>query len=309
MLVKRKAIQLSRQTLVVSLPSAWVKSNNIAKGDELDVQARDQELVVRNSTPRASRGKCANISLTTLDERTIRWVLSGLHKQGVDEIELSYTDQSSLPIITDVTKNLFIGMAMVKQGPKSCTIKSLAHEDPSTFDQTFRRAFQSTLTMADALFEAFKDHDLTSIPGIREMEKTNNQLTSFCQRLLNSSVIASSDKTHFLYTILWNLEKVCDDYKYICDTLISHPHRSSADMRGLLHSSNEYLRSYYELFYGFSINKLNDLAIQRTSLLSEAIRLVQATSFPENEIAIHLHNLVMKIQDFSTSMFAYHHVP
>ena len=80
-------------------------------------------------------------------------------------------------------------------------------------------------------------------------------------------------------------------------------------MRGLLHSSNEYLRSYYELFYGFSINKLNDLAIQRTSLLSEAIRLVQATSFPENEIAIHLHNLVMKIQDFSTSMFAYHHVP
>ena len=112
--VKRKAIQLARQTLVVSLPAKWVKLNNIIKGDELDIQLYDHELIIRNSEPKAARGKQASLSLAGLNERTVRWVLSGMHKQGIDEMNLSFDHPGHLAIVNDVTKNLFIGMALVR---------------------------------------------------------------------------------------------------------------------------------------------------------------------------------------------------
>lgn len=304
--MKRKAIRLSRQTLVLSLPAKWVRSNNIDKGDELDVQVNDQDLVVRASERKARRGISSSINLSNLHERTVRWILSGLQKQGVDEINVTYDSPSHLPIVSDVTKNLFVGMALVRQGPKGATIKSLAVDDPSTFDQTLRRAFQVTLTMGDSLYAAIKDGDLDSIEGIKELEKTNNQLTNFCQRLLNSGTVASSQKNHFLYTICWNLEKIADDYKYICDHLSRHPHEVPPMLVGHLHTVNDFLRGYYELFYSFSVEKLDALAKQKDALHSESLGLIQDHAHPEHVIAVHLHNLFMKTLDFSTSMYCYH---
>ena len=49
--MKRKAIQLASQTIVVSLPAKWVRQQGIKKGDEIDVEERGKELVIGNKMP------------------------------------------------------------------------------------------------------------------------------------------------------------------------------------------------------------------------------------------------------------------
>ena len=53
-MLKRKIIKLAEKTLVVSLPSSWVESQNIDKGDNVDVSVDDYKLIItpenKNST-------------------------------------------------------------------------------------------------------------------------------------------------------------------------------------------------------------------------------------------------------------------
>ena len=44
--MKRKAIQLANQTLVISMPSKWVKEQGIKKGDEIDVEEKGKRLMI-----------------------------------------------------------------------------------------------------------------------------------------------------------------------------------------------------------------------------------------------------------------------
>ncbi|MBW2994314.1 hypothetical protein KY315_02765, partial [Candidatus Woesearchaeota archaeon] len=123
MQMKRKVIQLARKTFVVSLPSKWVKKYDVKKGDELEVKDNSSSIVF--STQRQSDLKKTSIDITNTNERTLRWLLSSLHKKGYDEIELFYDNKNKTPIIQELIKDLFIGFAIVHQSNKRCIVRAI----------------------------------------------------------------------------------------------------------------------------------------------------------------------------------------
>ncbi len=51
--MKRKIIQIANSTQLVSLPRKWCLSNNVKKGDEIDVKEKDNNIVVStNAEPK-----------------------------------------------------------------------------------------------------------------------------------------------------------------------------------------------------------------------------------------------------------------
>jgi len=46
--MKRRAIQLAKKTLVVSLPQAWVRKQGIKKGQEIHVREQGRSLVLHS---------------------------------------------------------------------------------------------------------------------------------------------------------------------------------------------------------------------------------------------------------------------
>jgi phosphate uptake regulator len=201
----RKVIQLAGKTLVVSLPSKWAKRCGVRKGDEIDVDESGRRLILGASSSKDA-GK-ASIDLTGLSERTIRWVLSALHKKGYDEIEAKYSDAKSLKIIEELMKDLFTGFAIIRQGNNKCTIKAIAKESEEEFDSILRRAFLVTMSMGDNIVDLMKKDMAKSAPEILVLEKTNNQLTNFCERILIKKGAKMSENSCMTYAIVWNLEK------------------------------------------------------------------------------------------------------
>ena len=53
--MKRKIIKIADKTLVVSLPTAWVQSQNLDKGGEVDVEVADYKLII--TPPQDKLGK------------------------------------------------------------------------------------------------------------------------------------------------------------------------------------------------------------------------------------------------------------
>lgn len=303
--MKRKVIQLAHKTLVVSLPSKWVQNYGVKKGAELDVEERGQQIVF--STALLSPHERVELDFSKLDNDVIhRWVLSSLHKTGYNEIVVHYTDSSVIRVIQDAVRELLIGFVIVEQGRNRCVIRMVAEEQEREFDNMLRRAFLVTKSMGESIYDYVGSGRLGALSELLVLEKTNNQLTNFCERILNKKGYRNDKKRCFVYVVAWNLEKVCDHYRDICRILSESPKaRVGKSVVEALKLANDYFGRYYDLYYNFDINKLTSLNVELRSLKKKLDSMIVAGSGGvESLVLCSLSEFVTKVSDFSASFIA-----
>ncbi|MBI4453855.1 phosphate uptake regulator PhoU [Candidatus Woesearchaeota archaeon] len=302
--MKRKVIQIADKTFVISLPSEWVKRFNISKGDEIDLKEFNDGLII-SSQNQLGATSSIRINIANLNERVIRWYLSALHKAGYDEIEINYIDKDQLKLIYELMKNLFTGFNIISETKNVVVLKSISKENKEEFDAALRRSFRITISMGSELIECLKTKNYERLPLIKEKELLNNQLTNFCERLVNKHRF---EKSVFLYTIIWNLEKICDNYKYIInelgkqDTNINLKTPISKELINIFELANNYLEQYYDLLFNFDIKKLNTIDENKKQINSKTSAL--KLSGLDKEILNHLIVLITQTTDFSASIIA-----
>ena len=302
--MKRKVIQLAHKTLVVSLPSRWVKKYGVKKGAELEVEERGQQITF-------STGMQTDLERTKIDASGLnanalkRWVLSSLHKTGYNEIEISYSDPETVKAVQDSIRDLLIGFAIVDQSKNRCVIRVLAEEQEKEFDSGLRRAFLVTKSMGEGIYSFLRDRELSSLEELLVLEKTNNQLTNFCERILNKKGYKDDKKRSFAYLVAWNLEKLCDEYASLCTLLIENPNaKIRENILSMIKEANNYFDSYYRLFYDFDINRLSDLETRKNRFTEKVFRLFKRSNQVETMVLCRLNEFVIKTSDFSASFIA-----
>ncbi|MCP3683020.1 MAG: phosphate uptake regulator PhoU [bacterium] len=300
--MKRKVIQLAAKTLVVSLPSKWAAISNIKKGDEVNIEEQGKRLII--SSEGISHTEKISIDVKDMNERVIRWVLAAVHKSGYDEIEILYQKPEVVRLLDEIVKNLFMGFAIIEQTEKRCVLRSVAKDQESEFDAALRRAFLVTLSMGDSVLDYIKKGNMKGLKELINLEKTNNQLTNFCERIINKKGHEDYKKSSFYYITAWNLEKVCDNYKYICDFLSDSDSAIKKEVLTIFERTNKYLRSYYTLFYRFDVKELVALSKEGAAIEDEARKLFRRVSSREAVVVSMLITLVSNAADFSASFFA-----
>jgi len=301
--MKRKLIQMAGKTIVVSLPSGWVKKYGLKKGEEIDVEEEGRRITV--TTTKEYEVEKTKINLIGASERVIRWTLAALHKSGYDEITIEHDEKKTVKVIEELIKDLFTGFTIMEQTKDKCVLKSISKDLESEFEPTLRRAFLVTLSMSEESLNCIKNHDFTGLKELIVKEQVNNQLTNFCERLLNKKGYKDYRKTCFMYIIVWNLEKICDNYKYICELLKDvKKFEIKKDIVNLYEQANNFFKSYYELFYNFDIIKLSELSIKKKEIEKEARKMVKGKSELETELIDHLIGIILHTTDFSATMIA-----
>ena len=158
--MKRRVIQLAGKTSVISLPSKWVKQYSVKKGDELEIEELGNQLLIKTSSSQTEIKKIA-INIENLNERTLRLIMSALHKLGYDEINLFYETSKLSNAIQDIIKNLLLGFVVIDQTNKKCILKSVSSDLDTEFDSTLRRAFLVSLSLANSSLEVISSKDFT----------------------------------------------------------------------------------------------------------------------------------------------------
>jgi phosphate uptake regulator len=300
--MKRKVIQLAEKTKVISLPQEWVKEWNIEKGDELDTKITGSNIIF--STKKQKENQKTTINTENTPERIIRWWLSSLHKKGFDEIEIFYKKEQ-IPIFNSMIKNLYTGFTITEQTEKRCVLQAISKDDEEIFDNVMRRAFLITLSLADSLPEIIQTKNYQEIQKLLDLEKTNNQLTNFCQRIINKRGLTEPTKNTFYYIINWNLEKIADDYKYIIEHITEKKIKISEETTDIIKKTNKLLRGFYEFFYNKKQEKLIKLSEEKKEIQKEIEKTIKEKK-EETIILSRILSLADKITDFSASMIAIH---
>ncbi len=280
--MQRSLIQLAENTLVVSLPSKWIKSLNLKKGDVINITPAENKLIV--SPDNVSENSAAKISLP--DSSNIsRRIVNTAYKRGFDEVDLFLENPA---VIKDVKNELsgLLGFEIINQGRNSCLIKNIASPMEKEFDNVLRKIFLMILEMGDGCLN-------DSFDEVFALEDTIDKLTNFCKRCLNKRQFVDPKNTTLLYCVVWELEKIADEY-YNVAKVLSKKKTSPQSLK----SVNDFFRIFYDLFYKRSSDLDDDFEKAHLNIIKK-LSLKQ-----DPEVTHYLINIVERIYDAAGPLYA-----
>lgn len=210
--MKRKIIQIANSTNLVSLPKKWCIANNVQKGDEIDVIEDGSKITI---TKENQAKKHLFMEVNSKDhETTLSRFIHAMYKKGVDEIKINIKKPEDINSIQQTLNNETVGYELIEQGRSFCTIKHIGGSIEG-FDKLLRRIITLQISMCEEIEKAIKEKDLSLLKSTLVFEKNNNRFTTLCRRYLNKKNYVNSKEVGPLYSLVENLEKVADEYKYL----------------------------------------------------------------------------------------------
>lgn len=240
----RKLVKQGPATLTVSVPIEWVRKNALSAGDEVSVLVENNAVIVSSEDSDALASRIT-IDAREFSERLLGNVLRSLHSKGYDELVL-LTKQKQFPWILRYMEISLLGYEVVEQRGERTVLRFVTRVVAEELDALTRRAFLVTLSLADGA-AAREDSK-----GLLALEETNNRITNYCQRVLVQHLSREPDAV-FKYTILWLLEKVADEYKYVVGS--EYPQDEANRCAQLF-------RRFYELYYNYSFLEHDELLLR-----------------------------------------------
>ncbi|HIG98453.1 TPA: phosphate uptake regulator PhoU [Candidatus Woesearchaeota archaeon] len=204
--MKRRVIRHGRSTVIVSLPSSWVRKYGIDKGDEVEVREKGNALEIFVDGP--VEFGAIELDVTGMGPALICSSVKSAYLNGFDEIRVSfqrpyaYSGGRTLPvsrIISDVVKEL-VGIEITAQSANGSIIREVSSSSLKEFDSVLRRMF---LLLSEAVNNlARTGDDGTAAEAAKEECMTAQKLANYCLRCINRHGYPQFRKSYSLYHIL-----------------------------------------------------------------------------------------------------------
>jgi phosphate uptake regulator len=296
--MKRKIVRQGKSTMTISLPASWIHKYNLNDGDELELEENGNAINI--TAGEVAQNKKIEIDSTKLGKFTKR-DLSHLYILGYDEIIIYFNDSQILKEIKQRVPDC-IGYEIIEQQENKLLIKTISSAMDNEFEIILRKVFLMLKEMSEGCYEAISNSEFSRLKQIRDLETLNNKFTSFLLRVLNKKGYSIQNRTLQAYDMIQNLERLADEYKYLCDNFSDTNKNIDKKVIILLKEVHDYFNLFYSLHYKKDNNKLITLHEKRNSLMKNAEEFFKKNQ--ENVLIHHIMCLIEKIYNTSGSSFA-----
>jgi len=302
--MKRKVSLIGPSTLMVSLPSKWVKDNNVRKGDEIDVALKEGSLII------SAGSTGSDIKKVELEKHEIGPftdnLLPYLYRKGYDEIRIVANLDEVFGILQRKMEDL-LGFEIISKTPTSLTIKNIAEPRREDFDVMLRRTFLLLLEMMENAHASIAAKDYHKLGEISLLEKANNKYTNFCKRMIARIGQQLGESPSLMYVIVRDLEEIADEIRNICLLLFrSEKLLLSKESIALLKDTAALMREFYELFYKFEAIKAEKFHDDRNLLIDKSEKLLLDSKNKETAFLHHLSIAINKIANLYGPYYTMH---
>lgn len=317
--MKRKVMKIGPATLVVSLPSAWVKKLKIGKGDELEVVEFEKGLQITTKKEHSPEKKFIAISKYN---PIIMRTLGILYKVGYNEIKIPYDENGK--IYPAYGKKRYNEIDLIRRAVESYSgmdikeikrdnegsyvmITERAHLLPEEFKNTINQAFLHLCFISEEIYDALSKNKRNAQEKIDLTDNLINQTTNFCQKILNKHGYEQFWKTTFIYLIVAGIEQLGDKYRELYEYYASQNFKICDEILVFHTKINFALSEFYALFRKFDIKRLSNLGATLKSLSEDYKRLLEKCSKKELRILFYLNNIGEQTYDLLEPLMAFYH--
>jgi phosphate uptake regulator len=297
--MKRKVIKLGKNSLLVSLPSAWVKQHGISKGNEVVLEEKDGKLTVGSAS--APSGSKTSIDITNLTP-IVKRALGALYKKGYDEFTVHFADHEELELAHEVIREEFVGFEVVQHGKNHLVVREISQPHADQFDTVLRRQFLVIKDFAGEAASALADKDTAWLKRLVLRDKDVNKLADFCRRLINKH--QSGQNGNALYFIVEQLEKISDRYRDISKHAAEQGIAPSKQLLSAYQKVNAYLDEFYHCFYQFSLPAMSTFVAKHKELNAFLEKTRERTGPAEQRALFWLEDVADKLYDMNGPLMA-----
>lgn len=289
--MKRKLIQMAGKTIVVSLPSEWVKKYGLKKGEEIDLNEEDRKIIL--TTKKSISHSSVSIDITALNFSLVWRYIFAAYIKGADEIKVIYKDKQQKELVQQVADTL-IGFALVKEQENFLLFKDVSGES-TEFDTILRRIFFMLSTLNQEGIEAIEKKDNSTLIGLKKKDFKINYLVNFCLRYLNKKGYSDYKKAYMLYSTIRNLEFLGDEYSEFFEKVGKERLTLGKEFIRILEDVNKMFEDYHKVFYKFEIENTLRIVDYRDVLQAKLERYNLKASKDELKVAGYLRTIIMVI--------------
>jgi len=309
--MKRKIIKQGHNTLTMTLPSEWTKKFNLQAGKEIDLVERDNGLFI--TTEKACESKKAEFDITDMDIPTIWKHFMAVYREGYDELlikfnkdrlenpykfftrhrlDLRYGKEREKKTIFEALQgfvNRFIGLEIVEHGKDFIHVKEMGELTSKEFDNSLRRIFLLLQEMAEETLEAIKTNNPKILSHIHDVDVNLDKFHDYCIRILNKTANKEQRKSEILFSTIFLLELMGDEFKNISHHLLhDFPEAKLKHIEKLAEFVKRQLDVYYDLFYKFEKEKIKKISEMDKESYFHVPELYKKATEDEKEIFHHL---------------------
>lgn len=241
--MQRKIIQIAKSTKVISIPKEWVELNKIAKGDSVELEIKNNDLIIRGKPQKTT----VSLDFTGFSEDLIWRHLISLYRKGVDIAEITYREQETFKILQNFVKDL-LGWGITQHTKDKIVIKELISNKDTNMEEILNKMFSLLIELGRSVSNGLKARDSLVLKNIPSQDYNINRFANLCLRLINKNHYENKNS---LYVIITALEEIGDEYRN-CAIL----EKFSSETLNLFDSVNALLEDYYELYSKFDKERL-----------------------------------------------------
>jgi phosphate uptake regulator len=269
--MKRKIIKIADTTYVVSLPLKWVRERGIVKGQEVELQEENNNIIMSFGADSAHTYKY-EIDVGNLVKVPDRYV-TALYRRGVDEITIRYSQPKTCNSIQTCLSEQTIGMEIISQKKDFCVIKDLTGQELKDFQPVLRRIWLLIKEMAADSLALALSKDIDGLKNMFYRDRDINKFSNYCCRILLNDSSISDYKRVVYFHFIRNLEEVADSYKDFCLYYCRETPKLNEKIMSMFKRINTYYESFYGLFYNFNKEGVDEMLLEYDHLKARFVEL------------------------------------
>jgi len=253
--MKRKLVKQGATTMMISLPSKWIKANGLGKGDEIDIEEKQNNLLI-STKEGLKQKKEITININNENKQDLTNILTHAYRKGFNKIIIENIDSSLLKEIRNSVR-LLLGFELIEKQGKKCIIENISEPLEQKYEIMLKKVFMMIKETQDIIEQDFKDK-FQNIQEIQEIKEQEDKFILFCRRLL---VKEKSEKIldWELLTFLMHIEHT---YFYLYKFASENKIKPEKNIIELLEKLKEYFNLFENAYYNNnieSIHKINNL--------------------------------------------------
>ena len=286
--MKRKIVKHGESTLTISLPSKWVKTNNIKQGQYLNLEPSKEKIIISFGT---KHFEAIDIKLSEQEEGwAIGKIMRHLYISGYDEINIHFSKQYQL---AEIRKGLIVltGMEIIESKPNRCKLRCVISIDEAEYGSIIKRMLNLVSSQLEYFIEDCKAKKNSMSNEAKEIFFTFSKLCNLSRRLVNKNNIYDSIQSKYAYDFLNGLMEISLFVKYSYEE-INKPEKINLneDEIRFMDKVNLFFSELLLAYNTLNLERTKSFFIEREDIFYEVLDLLKGN----NPIIMHYFLIILR---------------
>lgn len=288
--MKRKIVQHGNSTLTLSLPSKWIKENDIKKGQYLNIDILESGLFIN---PGKIKHSCIEIDINEKKEWYITKILSHIYTYGYEEIKINYLDKKQLQLIRKALSELN-GFEIIESTANYCKIKAVTSIDNAEFNEILKGIFWQIKSQFDYFIEDIEKNNYQNYDEAKEIHNVTIRLINLSQRLINKNILFGRVLSKYAYNVLIGLLNISRSISYAYNYSKSNNCEFTKNEIESIKKIKTFYLNLIDAYQNINILKVKDFLDEREKTIENFLEVLKE----KNPIPFHF--FIDMLKDFSS---------